>query len=474
MTGLLVFAARTCIYDFNDAESSRLDSALAFYGVYHRHPFNQLIHFVGVPIIVWTVTIIGAHIVVVPPPLESSVTISGIFIPKHYLNMGTFVVGVYLAFYCSIDLWGAAMYTPFLYTYYSTAIRWTQEDQQVAASIAKDKPVNWMGTGRLIKWSLILNALSWYMQIHPGHRIFEGASPAVATNIGAAVTTAPLFAFYEGIWFLGFRTELQQKVHALVDQHTVELCNEGSAMRVCNEMKGAAIGDHHSMEALSLKLNELIQNGLMDAVNSNGAAEKHIPNLSVSPESSVDVIVPHVMHSDHFIGYVWLVGADSGDVIEAKQFRGSEPPSLSTASLAPGTKVKAISYCNLHGLWQTDEVIVGGKSEDTAALEEMMKRHSSEMNTIGASEKHTPLLSVVATDEMAVTVSVTVPHVMQSDHLIEYVWLKDLDKDQVLSSIHATPNDQPSLTAKVPVGTRVKSFSFCNLHGLWSGEEVVV
>lgn len=75
--------------------------------------------------------------------------------------------------------------------------------------------------------------VGWYVQIHPGHGIFEGAKPAVLQSIGGALTSAPLFAYYEGLWFIGLNKGLQEETKLLVDQYTVELCKKGINMRAC-------------------------------------------------------------------------------------------------------------------------------------------------------------------------------------------------------------------------------------------------
>ena len=90
------------------------------------------------------------------------------------------------------------------------------------------------------------------------------------------------------------------------------------------------------------------------SVNSNGAAEKHLPKMSVSG-STVEVSVPHVMDPEqpHYIQYLWLKEEASGQILAAKAFQPTDasPPSLS-AEVKPGSTVRALLYCNLHGLWE--------------------------------------------------------------------------------------------------------------------------
>ena len=75
------------------------------------------------------------------------------------------------------------------------------------------------------------------IEIHLGHHIIEGAQPASLQSLGGALTVAPLFAFYEGLWLLGINKELQATTLAMVDQLTRELCTSGAvAMRACGSL----------------------------------------------------------------------------------------------------------------------------------------------------------------------------------------------------------------------------------------------
>ena len=50
------------------------------------------------------------------------------------------------------------------------------------------------------------------------------------------MTSAPLFAFYEGIWKLGINTNLQNEIIRAIAENTAKLCKDGSNMRICNEI----------------------------------------------------------------------------------------------------------------------------------------------------------------------------------------------------------------------------------------------
>ena len=151
--------------------------------------------------------------------------------------MGTFWTLFYMTYYLVIDPIGGTMFAPVLAGMYGCGVKWVLEDQKLASKKTDGANVSWTGTGAVLKWALWVQLFSWYAQIHPGHAVLEGAKPALLDSLGGSFSSAPLFAFYEGIWFLGFRTALQDQVQALVREHTMELCSgAGAAMRVCETL----------------------------------------------------------------------------------------------------------------------------------------------------------------------------------------------------------------------------------------------
>ena len=56
-----------------------------------------------------------------------------------------------------------------------------------------------LSLGSELSWKIAVgvNLLSWYMQIHPGHGIFEGRKPALMDSLVQALMTAPYFVWFE-------------------------------------------------------------------------------------------------------------------------------------------------------------------------------------------------------------------------------------------------------------------------------------
>jgi uncharacterized membrane protein YGL010W len=246
--------------------------AMAFYGVYHRDPINQMIHFVGVPGIIYSLLLFQCHLDIIPSSMITLRYLPGI--PAHAINWATIWFMVYVIFYINLDWYGASLYLPILYMMYASSVRsvqWDrnqtkdpitnqqqqQQQQQPKEKIRNDSSVahhghqpsslsnghniettttNWMGSKRLLWMAGMIQIVSWYVQIHFGHYIYEGAQPAVLQSIGGALTTAPLFAFYEFIWYLGYRQEFHQAVLHQVNIYTETLCQQGLNMRVCSNL----------------------------------------------------------------------------------------------------------------------------------------------------------------------------------------------------------------------------------------------
>ena len=109
--------------------------ALAFYGVYHQEPWNQFIHFIGVPLIVWTMFIMLSHL---PLPFLGKFDIKIPFCSQHPLSWATLVTIGYMVFYLIIDTFGGIFYSPVLYFMYVSAVNLMVRDQQAASKKQDD------------------------------------------------------------------------------------------------------------------------------------------------------------------------------------------------------------------------------------------------------------------------------------------------------------------------------------------------
>lgn len=108
------------------------------------------------------------------------------------------------------------------------------------------------------------------------------------------------------------------------------------------------------------------------------------------------------------------------------------------------------------------------------AAAELEEKNRKLVNSNGAPEKHIPQVSVSGN-----TVKVKIPHVMTEGHYIQLLWLTDMNsKEVVVAKGYPVPSGEgepsPTLEVKVPSGVTLKPLLYCNLHGLWAGEEFSV
>merc|ERR1712038_777973 len=129
---------------------SSITDALAFYGVYHRNPINQLIHFVGVPASVWSMMIIQSHLNV--PLISFTVNIPGT--SPHKATYSTLIFAIYTLCYLYLDPYGGLFFFPFIYVLYITSTSLTLKDKKEAklqkgngANAKPSSTVSWTGTG---------------------------------------------------------------------------------------------------------------------------------------------------------------------------------------------------------------------------------------------------------------------------------------------------------------------------------------
>lgn len=210
---------------------------LASYGTFHQDPTNQAIHFIGVPLIIWSAFIFLAHVKL---PFLGSLKIPKIIaVPGHDLCWLDIVASFYVWVNVTVDKFGGTIYCGILYLMYLSAVQIHKKDIDSFTKLSKGKKsIPWYGTKKSLKFALFIHVIAWYIQIHPGHKIYEGASPAIMSSIGMALTAAPLFAFYEGLWLIGINKELQEQTLKLVDIKTKDLCekNGHEYMRVCAQL----------------------------------------------------------------------------------------------------------------------------------------------------------------------------------------------------------------------------------------------
>ena len=205
-----------------------LSESLGFYGAYHQDPVNQAIHFLFVPTLLFSFLVYFAHH---PLPVVPQLG-----------SLSTLLSCAYGLFYVVLDPKGGVLYCLLqLIPIHAAAMYLVGQDRSGDLDSEKKKKKKSddaavsksEGTKRSLRIAGFLQVLGWYMQIHPGHAVYEGAKPALLDSLGQSLSVAPLFAFYEGLWAAGLFQELHAETKSAVVRKRAELCRAGGSFRFC-------------------------------------------------------------------------------------------------------------------------------------------------------------------------------------------------------------------------------------------------
>jgi len=196
----------------------QLEDALTFYGSYHNNKINQLIHVVFVPCIIWSAFVIFSYInaewfvgheIHLLDFLSKGNPIFD-FAIVNYLNENL-VIGGGLAltiglsvYYLTLVTVPAITYDIFLFVMMATA-----------GHFYRATPHAW-------QYALALHVFAWYIQIHPGHAIFEQRNAALVDNFFAGLALGPLFAWFEVLFFFGWNKELRDRLQVRIENNIAE------------------------------------------------------------------------------------------------------------------------------------------------------------------------------------------------------------------------------------------------------------
>jgi uncharacterized membrane protein YGL010W len=162
---------------------------MSFYEAYHKHPLNKLTHFIGIPMIVFSILV---------PLSWPAIPVAG-----YAVTAAMALIAVVLTYYTLLDrAFGIAMalvLIPLLF----------------AAHQVGQAPYL---TGGLVFVGFFV--VGWIIQII-GHVVFEKRRPALVDNLFQMVI-GPLFLCAELFFMLGFKQELHQEVVQLSRRFTLD------------------------------------------------------------------------------------------------------------------------------------------------------------------------------------------------------------------------------------------------------------
>ncbi len=162
-----------------------LEEQMSFYAAYHQDARNKATHFVGVPMIVFSLMI---------PLGWLRADIAG-----YSVSAALVVTGLLLLYYLVLDLpLGLAMGVVF------ALMLWVAE------------PLSQASLAVSLSWFLVLFVVGWALQLW-GH-VYEGRKPALVDNL-FQIFVAPIFLAAELFFALGYRPAL----HAAVQKRALAM-----------------------------------------------------------------------------------------------------------------------------------------------------------------------------------------------------------------------------------------------------------
>lgn len=174
---------------------------MAAYGAYHQHWFNQIIHFIFVPSIVYSLFMLASYL---PQNQKDAIffSTSGCeclnkypLLEQHQLMLP--VVAVLGLYYILLD----------------KVIGSVVACELAALWYASNYTLEYVGREDAFRYALILQVGSWLVQFF-GHFV-EGRRPALLDNL-FQVFAAPMFVVVEAFFFLGYRWDVKMDVEKMI------------------------------------------------------------------------------------------------------------------------------------------------------------------------------------------------------------------------------------------------------------------
>lgn len=197
-----------CIFALNRISGSYdLVKELTFYASYHADWRNQVVHIIFVPLLVATAMVFLAYV----PPLVRARPLG---LPLNWAMVAATAWSLH--FVCAAPLIGSLVA---LLTYAMAFGATALVDREQSKAGAKGVP-DAAKFGQVAMWAGVMHVFGWYMQLHPGHAIFEGRKAALVDALMQSFMDAPLFVWMEVAFALGYDPALSDQLHsAVVAQH---------------------------------------------------------------------------------------------------------------------------------------------------------------------------------------------------------------------------------------------------------------
>jgi uncharacterized membrane protein YGL010W len=157
---------------------SKLEQLLSQYAAYHLDHKNILTHFVGIPLIVFSIMCLTAR--------------AGFHFAGFEFTLALVLIIVSCGYYLKLDLWFGCLMLLLFSTVYPLALK-----------------IAGLGLAVWLMLSIGIFVVGWVFQF-VGH-FYEKKKPAFVDDL-VGLIIGPLFVLAEALFMMGFRQELQQRI----------------------------------------------------------------------------------------------------------------------------------------------------------------------------------------------------------------------------------------------------------------------
>ncbi|KAI3649717.1 hypothetical protein MP228_005349 [Amoeboaphelidium protococcarum] len=179
------------------------EEQLAFYAKYHNTKWNQIVHFVFVPLIFWTALVWASNWTVI----------------DHTPVTGSYVVTlIYACYYILLEPMAGALYSPLLF----------------GLAYGANHFLLTYGKKNANMYALYLHVFSWVAQFL-SHGLVEKRAPALNENFTQALLLAPFFVWFELLFALGYRPQLKSRLEQRIKAELQSM--DGSKVKLNNGKK---------------------------------------------------------------------------------------------------------------------------------------------------------------------------------------------------------------------------------------------
>lgn len=173
-----------------------------------------MIHVVFVPYIFWGIMLILNF----APIIVESKTLESVHLPTH---PGFFGLLFYLGYYLYLGD-------------YSVAVPY--DCILIALTIHANAFFKACSTNEALVHFLLSQIIGWGLQVVVGHNIVEKRKPALLDSLWDSVVMAPLFTFYEVLFWCGLKQDLHRDLMKQVCEN-IAVLNEGKPLRKSGSSK---------------------------------------------------------------------------------------------------------------------------------------------------------------------------------------------------------------------------------------------